>query len=162
MNIKKPTINFVIDSISFIAFIFLAASGILMRYILPPGSGRFYSIWGLSRHNWGTIHFWIALLLLGILSLHLLLHWDWIVCKIRGRKCEDSTAKLRVIIGIFALVALLALALSPIISPVQKNESRGRGFRHGRNSFYYHSTGKNKQQGLQIRKIQTLYIPRFV
>ncbi len=56
----KATLNFIIDVIAFTGFLFLTTTGVLMRYLLPPGSGRFASLWGLNRHEWGTIHFWIS------------------------------------------------------------------------------------------------------
>ncbi len=120
MKVKKPALNFIIDSIAFGIFVFLAASGILMQYILPPGTGRIYTIWSLNRHDWGTIHFWIAIFFLATLSLHIIFHWDWIVCRLKGRNCDDKTTRIRVLIGIFALIALVALALAPIFSSVQK------------------------------------------
>ncbi|HKJ30770.1 MAG TPA: DUF4405 domain-containing protein [Balneolales bacterium] len=124
---RKPKQNLIVDSIAFVAFIFLTTTGILMRYVLPPGSGRFLSILGLNRHDWGTIHFWIAVIFLASLATHLILHWNWIVCNIKGKKCDDAKAKFRVALGIIGLLALLALALAPIISPVQQNDFRGKG-----------------------------------
>lgn len=139
MKIRKPTLNFIIDSITFAFFTFLATSGILMKYILPPGSGRIYTIWGLSRHDWGAIHFWIAIFLLATLSLHIILHWDWIVCRLKGRNCDDKTTKIRVLIGVFALIALIALALAPVVSPIEKSSP---GF-HRRSSLKLGEATKN-------------------
>ncbi len=64
---KRPKLNFFIDIIAFIAFVLLTTTGILMRYILPPGSGKHTLIWGMDRHEWGTIHFWISILFFSIL-----------------------------------------------------------------------------------------------
>lgn len=130
MRIRKPALNFIIDSVSFFAFVLLITTGVLMRYLLPPGSGRISTIWGWNRHDWGDIHFWIAVIFLSILALHLILHWDWVICRIRGRKCEDSQARFRVLLAVIAIIALLALALSPLLSPVEQNPNfvprRGR------------------------------------
>ncbi len=130
MRIRKPALNFIIDSVSFFAFVLLITTGVLMRYLLPPGSGRISTIWGWNRHDWGDIHFWIAVIFLSILALHLILHWDWVVCRIKGRQCEDSQARFRVLMAVIAIVALLALALSPLLSPVEENPNsaprRGR------------------------------------
>jgi fucose 4-O-acetylase-like acetyltransferase len=130
MRIRKPALNFIIDSVSFFAFVLLITTGVLMRYLLPPGSGRISSIWGLNRHDWGDIHFWIAVVFLSIMALHLVLHWDWVVCRIKGRQCEDSQARFRVMLAVLAILALLALALSPLLSRVEQNSNpaprRGR------------------------------------
>jgi hypothetical protein len=68
-TMNRPRLNFLIDSVAFVAFVFLTTTGILTRYVLPPGSGRFVTLWGLDRHGWGDIHFWIAVVLLGVLGL---------------------------------------------------------------------------------------------
>lgn len=141
MKIRKPTLNFIIDSVAFGFLILLAASGILMEYILPPRSGHFMTIWGLNRHDWGSIHFWIAILLLTTMSLHLIFHWDWIVCRLKGRNCDDRTTRIRVLIGIASLIALLALALAPIFTPVEKTTAPG--FRRGR--FRTNPSGQSGQ-----------------
>ena len=83
---RIPTRNFLVDALAFTVFVLLTASGVLMRYVLPPGSGRFTTVWGLDRHEWGSIHFWIAIGLLAALALHLFLHWRWIVYTIKGRR----------------------------------------------------------------------------
>jgi len=54
---KRIHLNFIIDSFAFVGFILLTATGILMRYILPPGSDGYTMIWSLDRHQWGSIHF---------------------------------------------------------------------------------------------------------
>ena len=96
----------------------MTATGVLMRYVLPPGSGHHTTIWTLDRHEWGTIHFWLAIVLLAVLACHLFLHWRWIVTFVRGRPREGSGA--RVALGTVGLAALLALALSPFLSPVER------------------------------------------
>jgi len=117
----KAALNFIIDVVAFVGFVFLTTTGVLMRYILPPGSGRFSSIWGLNRHEWGTIHFWISIAFFSVLAVHLLLHWRWIVCVITGRPSEKSG--LRAGLGIVGLLALIALSLAPVITPVEVAES---------------------------------------
>ncbi|MDB4433202.1 DUF4405 domain-containing protein [bacterium] len=115
---RRPALNFIIDSLGFVGFVLLTATGVLMRYVLPPGSGRFTTIWTLDRHEWGSIHFWIAIAFLAILAFHLFLHWRWIVAVLRGRPREGSGA--RVALGAVGLVALLALAIAPFLSPVER------------------------------------------
>ena len=106
------------DSFGFVGFVLLTATGVLMRYVLPPGSGRHTTIWTLDRHEWGSIHFWIAITFFAVLAFHLFLHWRWIVTVLKGRPREGSGA--RVALGTVGLVALLALALSPFMSPVER------------------------------------------
>jgi hypothetical protein len=112
------TLNLIVDCVGFAGFFFLTASGVLMRYVLPPGSGRFVTVWTLDRHEWGTIHFWIAIGFLSVLTFHLCLHWRWIMGVIRGRPREGSGT--RIALGIVGLAALGALAMAPLLSPVER------------------------------------------
>jgi hypothetical protein len=123
---KRPTQNFTIDTIAFIGFVLLSTTGVLMRYVLPPGSGRFKTVWGLDRHEWGSIHFWIALVFLGILAIHLVLHWRWIVTFITARPREGSG--LRAGLGVVGLVGLMVLSFAPLLSPIETTAERsGKG-----------------------------------
>jgi hypothetical protein len=115
---KRPNLNFAVDCLGFAGFVLLSATGVLMRYVLPPGSGRSTTIWALDRHEWGSIHFWIAIAFLAVLAIHLFLHWRWIVTLMSGRPREGSGARLA--LGTVGLAALLALAVAPFLSPVER------------------------------------------
>lgn len=114
---KRTNLNFSIDSAAFIGFVLLTTTGVLMRYILPPGSGSHTTIWGLDRHEWGTIHFWISIVFFSILTLHLILHWRWIANVVTGK--QDESSGLRAGLGVVGLVTVIALAVSPLLSPVE-------------------------------------------
>jgi hypothetical protein len=118
LAMKRPNLNFIVDSFGFAAFVLLTATGVLTRYVLPPGSGHSTTVWTLDRHEWGSIHFWIAIAFLMVLALHLFLHWRWIVTLMSGRPREGSGARLA--LGTVGLAALLALAIAPFLSPVER------------------------------------------
>jgi hypothetical protein len=122
---NQPEKNFFIDLIAFIGFVLLTSTGILMRYVLPPGSGRWKVIWGLDRHEWGSIHFWISIIFLSILTIHLILHWRWIMTFIKGRPREGSG--LRAGLGIVGLVGITALAIAPVVSTVETTATKEKG-----------------------------------
>ncbi len=122
MALRKKQINFIIDFIAYIAFVFLVTTGVLMRYLLPPGSGRHSAIWGLDRHQWGDIHYWVSLVFLAILVFHLVLHWNWIVCLLRRREQKASGG--RFLLGLLGAITILLIALAPLLSRV---ESTGQG-----------------------------------
>lgn len=115
---KRPNVNFAIDCLGFAGFVLLTATGVLVRYVLPPGSGHSTTIWSLDRHEWGSIHFWIAIAFLAVLVFHLFLHWRWIATLLSGRPREGSGA--RVALGTVGLAALLALAIAPFLSPMER------------------------------------------
>lgn len=126
---KRSKLNSLVDLISFAAFVFLTSTGVLVRYVLPPGSGHFTTLFGLDRHDWGNIHFWVALAFFACLSAHLFLHWKWIVALIKGRKREGSAV--RAGLGILGLVTVLALSLAPLLVPTEQTIStRGSGEQH--------------------------------
>lgn len=130
MRLNRPKLNLAIDTIGFVCAVLLIVTGFLLEYTLPPGSGRLGTeghgpapgglqrpillLWGLSRHEWGNIHYWIAIALMAAMSLHLLLHWKWIVAMIQGKPREGSGIGLA--LGILGLASLLALALAPFLS----------------------------------------------
>jgi hypothetical protein len=94
--VKRTTLNFTIDLISFIDLLLLAATGVILRWVLPPGSGGGHGpghgqgfrggrgpvevkeLLGLGRHDWGDVHSILALLFLVLMLVHLYLHWTWI------------------------------------------------------------------------------------
>lgn len=129
---KRTTINMVIDATAFIAFALLVSTGLLVRYQLPHGSGDpthggfgraaqarpVTLLWGLSRHDWGDIHYWIALTLMAILAVHVVLHWKWIVYVVRGRQTDASG--LRLGLGMVGLIAVVGFAVLPLASSTQQ------------------------------------------
>lgn len=72
-------------------------------------------LWGLTRHEWGDIHYYLALGLMAILAFHLFLHWKWIVCVTRGKPVEGSGYRLG--LGVIGLLAVILLPAAPLFSP---------------------------------------------
>ncbi len=118
---EKKRMHAIIDAIAFACFVFITATGLLMHYILPPGSGRFIELWGMDRHQWGQIHFWISVAFLVVLALHVVLHWKWIISMVKGRPAEGSTY--RIALSLLAVAALLVLAASPFFAGVEQTGS---------------------------------------
>ena len=129
---NRLRLNVLIDVLSFISTIFMISTGFVLRYVLPAGSGRLEGaglgqgamvrpitlLWTLTRHEWGDIHYWASMALLVFLSLHLFLHWRWIVCMVKGQPSDASG--LRVTIGTLALLTLVAFAIAPFLSPTAR------------------------------------------
>lgn len=118
---KASNKNYIIDIVGFVCFIFLVSTGVILYYNLPKGSGHGITIWGLDRHEWGTIHFWIAVFFLLVLALHLVLHWKWIVSLTKGRPQKSSEN--RIALAFVGLIALIAIAIAPIVTPVQNSKT---------------------------------------
>ena len=73
----------------------------------------------------GGIHFWTSVVFFSILALHLMLHWRWIVSVVTGRPSEGSG--FRAGLGIVGLAAVVALAISPLLTPVKKELPNKKG-----------------------------------
>jgi hypothetical protein len=88
---KRGTLNFIVDLISFINMVCLAVTGFIIKYILPPGlwglghgfrggreTDQIKELLSMTRHEWGNIHFYFALFFLALMVVHIVLHWGWI------------------------------------------------------------------------------------
>jgi uncharacterized protein DUF4405 len=88
---KKMTWNFIVDCGSFIAMLGLITTGSIIKFVLPPGSGgrgsamhgghggeHIKSLLSLGRHDWGEIHFGFAVALVTLITIHIVLHFEWI------------------------------------------------------------------------------------
>ena len=80
---KRSVLNIVIDALAAAVMLGMIATGIILRFTLPPGSGRTLALWTLTRHQWGDLHFWLSLAAVAIVLLHLALHWTWVVSVVR-------------------------------------------------------------------------------
>ena len=89
---NRGTLNLVIDAAMFLALAFISGIGFLMKYTLPPGRDKILKygenaqlyLLGLDRHQWGSIHLIAAYVMLGLLILHIGLHWKMIVALVRN------------------------------------------------------------------------------
>lgn len=91
---SRTTWNFWLDLVSFIAMLGLAATGVLVRWVLPPGSGSGKVLFGFDRHGIGEIHFWFAAATVALVAVHLLMHWRW-VCSVAARPFGGAAASRR-------------------------------------------------------------------
>lgn len=129
----KTKINFVIDAMMFLCLMALAGLGFLMKYALPPGReawakyGRNVQLtWmGWDRHDWGQIHLYIAFILLGLLVIHLYLHWQMIL-GLYARLVPNPQTRTRLAYALLIITALF-LFLPFLISPDVQERGRGRG-----------------------------------
>jgi hypothetical protein len=134
----KGKLNFVIDALMFLCLMAMAGLGFLMYYILPPGRtvlqkyGRQMDLtWlGWDRHDWGDIHLYLAFLLLGLLTLHVILHWSVIV-GLFERLLPDPVLRRKVALA-FMVMALLLLYFPFLITPEAGEKGRGGGRGLGR------------------------------
>jgi len=88
---KRSSLNFIVDLAALLNLAGLAFTGFIMKYILPPGTGglgrrlhggpgreHIKDFWSMTRHEWGGIHFYLAVLFVVLMVVHIVLHWSWI------------------------------------------------------------------------------------
>ncbi len=126
---KRTNVNFLVDALALVALVFLTATGAVIRYVLPSGSGNTRALWGLDRHGWGHVHVWIAIAFCVAMVVHLALHWGWITCVVRWD--TRGRSKGRVVLTLIAVIALLALAAAPFFGTVEEIEAGRWGGRGG-------------------------------
>lgn len=136
----KSKVNIVIDALMFLCVMAIAGIGFLLKFVLLPGKqtvavyGRKVDLFflGMDRHGWGTIHFIIACVFLGFLTVHIILHWNMILSL--SRKLIGSNV-VRIIIATIIVIIGVFLVVFPLgVKPeVQESEQKGR---HPRKSNY--------------------------
>jgi len=131
---KKAKLNLVIDALLSLCIAAIVGIGILIKYVLVPGYRRWeiygrnvsLFLWGLDRHQWGTIHFIIGLVFLALLVLHVILHWQMIV-GIYRRLIPNRFA--RWVVALILLVVTIILFSFPyLIKPEVLEQGRGKGY----------------------------------
>ena len=136
-TVRRSILNFVVDAVSLVALLGLIATGLIVRYILPAGSGgrgrgAAASLWGLGRHDWGDVHFWLAVGIIALLIVHVALHWTWTCALVRRWVAPgDPSVTRRVswrrhVYGV-GLLASIALSLAAFTRFAQANVETSRG-----------------------------------
>jgi hypothetical protein len=115
---RSNLVNFALDAVLLATMLVLISTGALLKFVLPPGSrgGAGLSLWGWSRHEWGDLHFFAATVLVSLICLHLILHWQW-VCAMLLRWLHPGASPVpnlrrKLVIGAVATVIILGLITS--------------------------------------------------
>lgn len=107
---KRTALNFWLDLVSFLVMVGLALTGGITHYVLPSGTGNWLGLFGLGRRDYGQIHFYLGLIVVFLLALHIALHWSWLcgfVAKRLGKDQPSRRARRLAGLGAVAAVGLL-------------------------------------------------------
>lgn len=91
---NRSKINYIVDFLALSSFVITAFSGLAIKFFMPSGirQGRFQEFLGMEKGIWSEIHDWFGILFIVFVLVHLVLHWDWIICMtkniFRPDKCE--------------------------------------------------------------------------
>ncbi len=147
---KKSTLNFAINILMFVCMSAIAGIGFLIKFTLIPGQERWIKydrnvelyLFGMERHEWGTIHLVIGFVLLGLLILHIILHWKAITC-VYNRFIQNAGVK-KIIASVFIVICSLLIIFSFFINPQieEIEQDNGRQERSYKNSNKRESKNK--------------------
>ena len=112
---KKTSLFLLVDVLMFIFLALMSGLGLMIKYVLVPGSKRWdiygrnvdLSFLGIDRHGWGTVHLIFAMIFVGLLVLHIILHWKCLVnylCRIVKTKALANFLILMFAVVLFFLV----------------------------------------------------------
>lgn len=77
---NKTKLNYIVDFLAFIFFIISAVSGLAMLLHMPSGvrQGRLQEFLGIQKEAWLGLHNGTSLILIVLVIIHFILHWEWI------------------------------------------------------------------------------------
>lgn len=137
----KTRTNFIIDILMFLCLAAMTGMGLMMKYVLIPGQDRWLVygknvelyILNLDRHQWGTVHLIVSLCMLGLLAIHIILHWKAVIAQF---KCWFANKSIRRILTVvFVIICFLIVYIPTKIKP------RIEDFEGGRGRFYQEHQG---------------------
>lgn len=97
---KKNIINFWTNILIFVNFISVILTGVLLHHFPYEVSER--TILGITRYDWGDIHWTLSLIFIILIFAHLVLHWNW--AKVSFKKYLRMKTKTLVIIVILLTI----------------------------------------------------------
>lgn len=120
---KKTNLCLLTDVLMFFFLALMSGVGLLLKYVLLPGSKRWdvygrnvdLTFLGMDRHQWGTIHFIIAIIFVLLLVLHIILHWKCMVNYIR--RLFENRRDVNVLMLAFGFI-LLVMIIFPFLVKV--------------------------------------------
>lgn len=123
---QRTLLNLLVDLVAAALFLAMIATGYLIRFPLPPGTNKTLNLWGLTRHQWGEVHFWISLGLLTVLAVHFILHWQWLVTVIRQRlhRAKNDHSHAGWITGLVLVALLVTFAWAAHVSVHERSDPR--------------------------------------
>ena len=92
---SSAKVNFWVDFFIFLSFLATAFTGIILFFFLPGGirQGGYQVFLGMVKRTWTVIHNWAGLIMIVLVIVHVILHWNWIVCMTKGIFCKGKKGK---------------------------------------------------------------------
>ncbi len=137
-GIQKSKLNIIIDIILLVLLVLMAGVGFLIKYALLPGiqrNSKFganinLEVLGMDRHQWGNIHLIISIIFIALIILHIILHWDMILC-ILDKMIPRKTVR-NLFLATLTIITITLFIGPFLVNPVQvshENNFRNRTVR---------------------------------
>jgi cytochrome b subunit of formate dehydrogenase len=124
---RQTRTNWLIDAAVFAGAILATLSGIYFLFIPSAGyQGGRNPLYGITilfdRHTWDNLHSWGGILMIGAVTIHFAIHWEWVKlmtrralssARIQGVKLSKG-AKINVVIDLAIAMSFLICAMSGV------------------------------------------------
>ena len=152
---KKSNLYLLIDIMMFIFLAFMTGIGLLIKFVLVPGSKRWdiygrnvdLTYLGMDRHGWGTLHFIFSILFISALVLHIILHWKSLIAYMK--KIINTKVEINLLVIAFGFI-LLFLVILPFIINVKVTE-----LGDGRDRILHGTQGQHIPAAVQREQMET-------
>ena len=130
-DMSKTDWKYLVDTLLFICIVGIAFIGFLMGLVIPKGpsaseSAKYFL--GLHRHQWGNIHFYLSIVFVVLVIIHVILSWSWI----RGKARQLFKRQGATMLVLTTMTAFLALFLFWAFYPRMPDAYEDYGVRAGR------------------------------
>lgn len=164
---RRSTLNFIVDVLTLAAIFVMIATGLVIRFVLPPGTGGRHGeggllLWSLGRHDWGDVHFWASVTLGVLLVVHVALHWSWVCTMVQrllggtdanglgaGKRNAYGVGFLLIVVLVFGGFTWYAGTAVKRVSARSQSESRPAGAEDGTPQH-----GQEKEHGTEHEQIR--------
>jgi cytochrome b subunit of formate dehydrogenase len=77
----KTRYNSLVNFLTAICFLVIAKTGLIIFFFLPEGvrRGGYQEFFGIAKKVYVDIHNWAGIVFIILITLHIILHWGWIV-----------------------------------------------------------------------------------
>jgi hypothetical protein len=79
---ERSKVNYFVDVLALISFLITGITGLIMYFFFEKGirQGGYQEFLGVTKSTITNVHNHIGLLMVLLVLIHFILHWDWFFC----------------------------------------------------------------------------------